>query len=205
MTDNRPSRREIAAAATRREIVATARRLFATRGYAATSMQDIADEAGVAVQTIYSSVGAKPALLIALNDLIDEESGIAELAPRIFQTSDPHEMLAGGVHLTRQLNERCGDVIRALLTAEPSDPEAAEAVANGMARHEQGVSAIVGRLAKSGALRDGLTFERARGTMLMMTSAASYRNLTESAGWSFDECERWLTESLSELLLDPRG
>ena len=58
-TPVKQSRRDRQAAETRQEILDTAARLFAERGFAATSIKDIAAEAGVAVQTIYSSVGSK--------------------------------------------------------------------------------------------------------------------------------------------------
>jgi hypothetical protein len=35
----------------------------------------------------------------------------------------------------------------------------------------------------------------------MMTSPASWRQLTHRAGWTFDEAEAWLTPSLAQLLL----
>jgi hypothetical protein len=35
----------------------------------------------------------------------------------------------------------------------------------------------------------------------MMTSPASWRQLTHRAGWTFDEAEAWLTPSLTQLLL----
>jgi AcrR family transcriptional regulator len=172
MSRGRPSRREVAAAATRREILDAARRLFAEHGYASTSVQQIAAESGVAVQTIYSSVGSKAALVLALNDLIDEEAGVAELTARV------------------------------LLSAEPSEPEAAAVVADGMRRHEQGASRMVQRLAALGALRAGTTPERAGAAFSMMTSPASWRQLTDRAGWSFDEAEAWLVVSLTQLLLE---
>ncbi len=109
----------MAAADTRREILRAARRLFAEHGFASTSVQQIAEQAGVAVQTIYSSVGSKSALLLALNDLIDEEADVAGLTAELLQETGPPQLIAKGVHLTRQLNERCGDLIQALLSAEP--------------------------------------------------------------------------------------
>ena len=51
MSGRHPNRREVAAAETRREILRAARRLFAAHGYAGTSLQQIAEESGVAVQT----------------------------------------------------------------------------------------------------------------------------------------------------------
>jgi AcrR family transcriptional regulator len=202
MSVRRPNRREVAAAETRREILRAARRLFAEHGYASTSLQQIAEESGVAVQTIYSSVGSKAALVLALNDLIDEEADVAQLAAGVLGETDPPRLIAQGIHLTRQLNERCGDLIRALVSAEPAEPDAAAALADGMRRHERGASAIAQRLAALGALRADTTPERAAAVLSMMTSPASWRQLTQRAGWTFDESEAWLTASLAQLLLE---
>ena len=202
MNARRPTRREVAAAETRREILRTARRLFAGHGFTQTSVQQIAEESGVAVQTIYSSVGSKPALVLALNDLIDEEAGVAQLAAGLSAETDPAQLIAKAVHLTRQLNERCGDIIQVLLSAGPAEPDAAAAVADGMRRHEQGASQIAQHLAKLGALRAGTTAERAAAAISLLTSPASWRQLTQQSGWTFAEGEAWLTSSLRELLLD---
>jgi AcrR family transcriptional regulator len=201
MTARRPNRREVAAAETRREILRAARRLFAEHGYASTSVQQVAEESGVAVQTIYSSVGSKAALVLALNDLIDQEADVGGLAAKLLEETDPLQLIAQAVHLTRQLNERCGDLIRVLLSAEPAEPEAAAAVADGMRRHEHGARGLAHRLAALGALRADTTPERAAAVFSMMTSPASWRQLTSGARWTFDEAEAWLTPSLTQLLL----
>ena len=203
MSGGRPNRREVAAADTRREILRAARRLFAEHGYAGTSLQQIAEESGVAVQTIYSSVGSKAALVLALNDLIDEEAGVAQLGAGVLGETDPATMIAKGIHLTRQLNERCGDLIQVLLSAAPAEPDVAAVVADGMRRHELGGSAIAQRLEALGALRSGTTPVRAAAAFSMMTSPASWLQLTQRAGWTFDESEAWLTASLAQLLLEP--
>jgi AcrR family transcriptional regulator len=197
----RPNRREVAAAETRREILRVARHLFAEHGYANTSVQHIAEESGVAVQTIYSSVGSKAALLLALNDLIDEEAGIGPLAAELGTEKDPAQLIGKAVHLTRQLNERCGDLIWVLLSAEPAEPDVAAAVAEGMRRHEQGATSVGRQLGSLGALAAGMTPERAATVFSMMTSAASWRQLIQVAGWTFDDGESWLTDSIVTLLL----
>ena len=199
----RPTRRELAAAATRSEILSAARRLFAVRGYAATTINQVAEEAGVAVQTVYSSVGAKAALVLALNDLIDAESGVGPVAAAIAQADDPQAILAGGVRLTRQINERCGDIVRVLLAAGPSDPEVATAVRDGMRRHRDGAEMLGRRLARLEALLPGVTTEQAVTTFAVMTSPESWRQLTQEHGWSYDQAESWLVSSLSTLLLRP--
>jgi len=193
----------VAAAETRREILRAARRLFAARGFAGTSLQQIAEESGVAVQTIYSSVGSKAALVLALNDLVDEEAGVAQLGAGVLAETDPPTMIAKAIHLTRQLNERCGDLLQVMLSAAPAEPDVAAAFADGMRRHESGVRAMTQRLGAVGALRAGTTPERAAAVFSMMTSSPSWQQLTQRAGWTFDESEAWLTASLTQLLLEP--
>ena len=57
------------AAATRRAVLVAARKLFTTTGYAATTVADVARLAGVSVDTVYTSVGRKPELLLAVHDM----------------------------------------------------------------------------------------------------------------------------------------
>jgi hypothetical protein len=103
--------------------------------------------------------------------------------------------------ITRQLNERCGDLIRVLLSAELAEPDAASVVADGMRRHEQGASVLARQMGALGALRTDLTPERAAGVFALMTSPATWRQLTQRTGWTFDESELWLVASLAQLLL----
>ncbi|HEY3528837.1 MAG TPA: TetR/AcrR family transcriptional regulator [Nocardioides sp.] len=200
----RPNRREVAALATRDEILRAARRLFAAEGYAATSIQQIAAEAGVSVQTIYSSVGSKAALVLALNDLIDEEAGLREAAAALEAEDRPEQMIALGVRLTRRLNERCGDLVRVLVSTAPSEPDVAATYEEGLRRHRRGVTGLTARLAEMGALSPDMTADRAAAAFSMMTSPASWLQLTGPDEWSFDEAETWIANSLSTLLLGGR-
>ena len=131
MSGTRVDRRERMAHQTRRDILAAARRLFAERGYAATSINDIAAEAGVAVQTIYARLRSKRGMLLALIDLIDEEAGVSQLVPGVRDASTPHEALRAGIRISRTVHERCGDLIEALFTAAGPAIEAQVPLATG--------------------------------------------------------------------------
>src|SRR5688572_7586880 len=203
MTSRRPSRRQLQAEATRRDILAAGRRLFAEHGYAATSMAAIAEAAGAAVQTVYDSVGPKRAILLALNDLIDEEAGVGPMWRQLGETRDPRAVIALGVALTRRFNDRCGDIVWTLLATAPLEPEVATAIEEGNRRHREGTRRIAHRLAEQGALRPELSPERAGDIFGVLTWSDTYRNLTRDYGWTFDECETWLTETLTTLLLAP--
>src|SRR5947208_2674838 len=72
------SRRQAQARETQRQIVEAARRLFIERGYMGTTIEQIAAEAGVAVETIYATFGNKRAVLARLVDISvvgDDEPG----------------------------------------------------------------------------------------------------------------------------------
>ncbi len=194
-------RRQLQAQTTRRDIVRAARRLFAERGYAATSMSDIAREAGVAVQTIYASCGSKRDLVLALVDLIDEEADIGALAAQAARSEDPRESLALDVRITRQFNERCGDIIGALLSAAPIEPDAAAAAEEGRRRHREGAAATGRKLEALGALQGDFTADGAGALISAVTWHPVYAHLTAEHGWSYDDCERWLTTTLERTLL----
>ncbi|MBV9533939.1 MAG: helix-turn-helix transcriptional regulator, partial [Solirubrobacterales bacterium] len=101
MSGLRIDRRELMAQQTRGDILRAARRLFAEHGYAATSINDIAEQAGVAIQTIYARLGSKRGMLLALIDLIDEEAGVGPLAETVTTATRPLTTLRAGVRLTR--------------------------------------------------------------------------------------------------------
>src|SRR3954464_5690405 len=94
------SRRDRQAQLTRNEILDAARRLFAERGYSRTSVRDIAEAAGVSAQTVYDSVGSKQAIVGRLNDLLDREAGVGEIAQAAAASDDAAFVVATGARIT---------------------------------------------------------------------------------------------------------
>jgi AcrR family transcriptional regulator len=197
------SRRAVQAAETRRVILDAALRLFTAQGYGATSVGQIAEEAGVAVPTVYASAGTKPALLRQLLDRLDEQAGVPGLAAELVSSDDALTVLNLSIRLIRQLAERCGDIIAALRSAAGVEPEMAELYADGLARHRAGAELTVGRLADLGRLRPDVPPERATAILATLSSPATYASLTGDYGWSFDQCEAWLQDLLRHQLLAP--
>ncbi|MEZ4504521.1 MAG: helix-turn-helix domain-containing protein [Thermomicrobiales bacterium] len=197
------TRRQKQAAATRQEIVQAARKLFGERGYTATSMADIAAEAETSVQTIYDSVGSKGAGVRAIVDLLDVEMGIPAILDEMRATRDPRHLIALDVRLQRQFQERCGDVLRALLSGAANEPDVAAAVNEGWSRHYGGARWIVEQLDAWGVLRAELSIDRAAASLAVI-SWLSCERYVERCGWTYDQFEAWLTEDLCRLLLrDP--
>jgi AcrR family transcriptional regulator len=197
----RPTLRRRQAEATRREIVGAARRLFAEHGFVDTSVAQIAEEAGVAVQTVYKSMGSKRALLMALVDAIDEEAELPVLRAQLDAADDGPGLVHGVVAVTRAFPERCGDIISALSSAARVDPDAAAALAEGERRHREGAAYAAGRLDEVGALRDGTSADDAAVLITLLTSRHSYEELVRARGWTFDAAARWVEDALTAQLL----
>ncbi len=69
---DRTRRAEIAKAARREEILAAARRVFAARGFRGTTIADIAEDAGIALGTIYLYFASKDEVFAALNEQFNQ-------------------------------------------------------------------------------------------------------------------------------------
>ena len=201
-SDQRPSLRARHAALTRSAILDAARRLFAQQGYAATAVRPIAEEAGVAVQTLYTTFGSKQGLLLALVDAVREQADTQALGDQIVRSDDPLEMVRLAARIRRRTLEFGGDVIATFREGAAGDPEVAAAYEEAHRRTREGIGRFCARLEGGGALRSGLTQGHAVDQVAAMFSAEIYEELTgHRSGWSPDEYERWLFERLSEILL----
>jgi AcrR family transcriptional regulator len=195
------SLRERRARLTRDEILHAARRLFAERGYARTSVRDIARSAGVSAQTVYDSVGSKQALVARLNDLIDTEAGIAAIARAAAESDDPREVAATNARVTRSILEHSGDIVHALVTGAAAEPALATALEEGRRRHLEGARMVAGLLQRHDALRPGVAPDEAVETLAALADVRVALVLKESYGWSLDRIESWIANSSRKLLL----
>jgi len=109
------ARQQIAAEQTQQAIVNAAARRFFERGYHATSIGQIAAEAGVAVQTIYNSVGSK-------RDLLENVLDSAPAGDPAFDGPDPDRILEQLVEFWRAALPRTAPVFRVIREAAAVDP-----------------------------------------------------------------------------------
>lgn len=209
---------------TRRRMLSAAYRLFGEHGYGPTTMDAIASEAGVAVQTLYFTFNTKGALL-------GELLGAAILGierwpgpPREpLDAGDPQTL--GVMHQWFAALDAEPDARRALaifarssvaifarttpllaaIYAASADPDVRAVRELSEQRRVDSFRAIVRMLArKEGGLRRGLGVKRATDILLVLLSEGTHRELA-TRGWSTAQCERWLVEVLSEQLLGARA
>ncbi len=195
-----PRRRE-QASATRVEIAEAARQLFAERGWAATTVRDIARAARVSEPTVYNTYGGKAGLVTALVDALEPDGEVQRmLSEQASANGDPALEIAALVGFDRRLFERDGDVIAMMREASRVEPDLAAAYREGR-RRGRGNQRRVFSAWPTSALRAGIDLESACDTYAAMCHIDSYRALTGDEGWSPDRVEAWWRDSLVRLLL----
>lgn len=195
----RPSYRQWQAMETKRRIAQAARRAFAESGYAATSIERVAREAGVAERTVYAAFGGKKPILAAICDEWLAESDVAGLSGQIFAERDATRRLALIARLNRRQWELGQDVIPMLEAAAASDAEVARMLGGWKEQRAQMIHHAVRPL--SSALRQGLTWKVAAATVRALSVPEVYSDLVKGERWSPDRYEEWLSRLLAGELL----
>ncbi len=198
----RPNRRAEKAQETRRRIIQAASELFVADGYGATNLQDVADRAGVAVQTIYFVFGNKRALLKELVDvtIAGDSEPIATMDRPWFTDSvaaaTAEEMLADYVPGSSAVLARVSPIMRVLEAAVANDPEVAA-----LWPQDEDLRYVVQRaaadalVAKPGA-RKGVTVDQAADLLYGILSPELYLLFTRDRAWSHDRWLDWATQTL---------
>ena len=143
---------------TRRAVVTAARELFLAQGYAATTIDAIAEAAHVSRRTVFNAVGGKVALLkLALDWAIVGDDEPVALADRpaikaIRAERDPRRALDLWVTMVVDIAARVAPIGEVLYVAADGDPEAAELLAKEAQTRMYGARAFAGHLAALGGL-----------------------------------------------------
>lgn len=194
---------------TRLRITKAAYALFCERGYAGTTMLDIAEAAGVAVQTVYFTFHTKSELLSRAYDfaVLGEDEPLApEKQPWYGKmTTEPdvtsalrHTAEGIGAILTRATP--LDTVVRA---SAGSDPDTARVRAFHERWRAEGYRAMLEILCSKSALRGGITPERATYLLLLYLGMDIYRVLVHDFGWTHDEWIDWTVATLAEQVFAP--
>jgi AcrR family transcriptional regulator len=186
---------------TRRVIVTSARKLFGSRGYGATTLEAIARDAGVAVQTVYANFGTKRAILLELLKVAQSEGELLAIIGQFVAEKDPVKRLKLGATFNRVFYEQSGDVYRILLGAAASDPVIAKLEHEAEEDVRGRCAGIVQALSRSVRLRKGLTQKEATDLLTTLSSPEIFRLLVTGSGWSPAEYETWLLMTFEAMVL----
>ena len=201
--------RQEQAAQTRARITDAAGELFLAQGYARTTVRQIADAAGVAVDTVYATFGAKPRVLTALIDArLSSGSGAANVMdrPEALAVRDEPDQRRQVRLLARYLARVVTEVAPAfemMRTAASTEPAMADVYAEMQGYRLENMRRAIDWIAARGPLR--LSPARGAETLWAIASPDTARQLLDDRGWSTKRYGDWLTEVLTRLLLDERA
>ena len=196
------------AAQTQLRILHAAQRLFLRDGYAATTIAAIADEADVAVQTVYASTKSKREILMRILDLAvsGEEDQVAVQASarwREIQTEpDPRARLDLFVRLHGEICLREAPAFAVMVEAAGSDLEIRALQRETAERRYEDQYHLAALFQRDGCLRRGMSTRRAADIIWTLASERTYLALVCDRGWTTSDYGHWLKEQLVAALLN---
>lgn len=193
--------RERQAAQTRRAVLAAAAELFNRCGWAGTGIRDVAAAAGVSVETVYSTVGSKADLLVAVRDvgIVGDDAPLPLAARPEFAalgSGDRAKRSAAAAKLVTQIYQRTARLDLALREAATADERLAHRLrADEERRREQialGAQLVAGRPPSDGE----------RDALWAVLSPEVYLLLTDRSGWTSHQYQTWAAQQVQQLLDD---
>lgn len=203
----RSTLREEQARATRRAIVEAGAALFVERGFAGTTVDAIAERAGVSRKTVFTSVGGKVAVLKDAFDWAlagdDEPVPLGDRpAVRDFLTeTDPATAVEKWARVMSEIAGRLAYIHPVLVAAADVDPEAAELNETSERNRLHGARTFVRHLREIGGLREDVSVKRGAAVAALLMDPLGYRRLVLGDGWREKEYAAWVARMAAASLL----
>ncbi len=203
----RSTLREEQARATRRAIVEAGAALFVERGFAGTTVDAIAERAGVSRKTVFTSVGGKVAVLKDAFDwaLAGDDAPVPlgdRPAVRDFLTeTDPATAVEKWARVMSEIAGRLAYIHPVLVAAADVDPEAAELNETSERNRLHGARTFVRHLREVGGLREDVSVKRGAAVAALLMDPLGYRRLVLGDGWREKEYAAWVARMAAASLL----
>ena len=195
--------RERQAAQTRRRIVGAADQLLRTKGFSGMTIEAVAKRAHVSVPTVYAIFKSKTGILKALLDQSMFGPDYDEVVRYARSATDPETRLRRAAAVARQIRSAQSAAFELMRGAGVVAPELAN-----LERHRERLrydreESVITLLRESGKLRTELSHQTTRDIFWMLTGGDVYRMLVRERGWSPQQYQDWLADTLVKLLLAP--
>ena len=203
----RSSVRQEQARRTRQAILDAARVLFSEKGFVATTIAQIAAGAGVAVDTVYASVGPKPVLMRLLMETAISGSDQAipaerrDYVLRVRAAPAAEQKIRIYAEAVVAINARLAPLYLVLRDAAAQAPELTEIRDEIAARRAGNMRLFAQDLAGTGEIRPGLGVEEIADVVWSMNSAEFFSLLVRERGWAHERFARWLAGAWCRLFL----
>lgn len=197
------------AAATRQQILDTAWLLFTTRGFAATTVTDVAEAAGVSVDTLYAAVGRKSVLLreVAESSISGTPSAVSaedrEYVQQFRAATDPAIALRIYAQAIVAISPRTAPLFAALRDAARTDPDCSALANEISSRRASNMLLLATDLRSKGGVRTELTDQFIADFIWATAGFEHYLQLEQGRGWTAQQFGDYLAEIWIRTLLAP--
>jgi AcrR family transcriptional regulator len=196
------TRRQVQAAQTRADILGAAQALFLRQGFAATSVDAIAQEANVARATVFATLGSKVEILKILRDRAlagdDEPIPVVERPwfREVIDEPDQRQTLHLHARNVTMINQRAAGLEAALAAGADADPQLRDLYADSLRQRSFGAGVVAELLSKKAPLRAGVDIDTAADLLFALAGPDLYRLLVVLRGWTAERYQAWLTDTL---------
>ncbi len=198
----RSEARAEAAERTRRRILEAGKFLFSRKGIDATTVAQIAERAGVSEPTVYATVKSKAGLLDALMHDAIFGPRFQQAQRQLDGVQDPVRRVALSAHVARAIYEGESAELSVLMKSSAFSPELRKTQQSFETLRRTMQRERIDDLFAAGRARAGLERERAAALLWMYTSRELYQKLVRESGWTPDDYQAWLEQTLRETLTD---
>ncbi|MGX1776727.1 TetR/AcrR family transcriptional regulator [Nocardia brasiliensis] len=198
--------REEAAQRTRDIVVRAAMQVFAERGYAGATIDQIATSARVSRPTVFAA-GNKAQLFALARQYADNDGDVTEAdstMAQILTIADPRRMLEQFAKHTAAIMQRARPLQGVLEQAAGTEPELAELLKSTQQQLLETAGSVVAAVAATRSLRRGISRRTATDVLWLQLQYTNYQRLVDERGWSHREFERWHATAMIATLLEPR-
>ena len=195
--------RNQAAEITKSRVLGAARTLFTRHGIDRVTIAQIAGKARVAVSTIYALYKSKDGILRALRSDALFSSRFQSAQAQLSGVTDPVRLIALTAHVARAIYEGESSELGFLRGTWAFSPA--------LRKLEQEFEKVrfdmqeerVKLLFEHSMSKKSLDLASARRILWMYTSRDIYRMLVHESGWTPDQYQAWLSDTLLAALVDP--
>ena len=199
--------RSARARSTRRRIIDAAAALFIDQGYGKTTLEQVAERAGVAVQTVYFHFGNKRTVLKEALDVaaVGDDEPVALLDRpwfgRVQDEPDPHRVITLWTENSRTIVERVGPILGVVRDAAVTDADMATQWDTNEQQRLVAFRTLAQLLADRGALKPDMSVADATDIIFTLLGPETYLLLTTRRNWTPTKWQRWVTATLTSALL----
>lgn len=192
--------RQSQAKKTKDRILNSAKLLFESQGFDGVTIELLAKQAEVSTPTIYSLFKSKTGVLKALMDSVLDQDQFEDLVQKASLEKNLAGLIKVSAHIAAKMYDAEKTLMNALRGASALNMELKNLEKEQEKRRYERQERTLKIMFDQNEFKENMPFTKARDILWAMTGRDLFRLLVADRGWSVCEYEKWLAESLIQIL-----